>query len=378
MKDNLDIEELFRSKFENFEGEINPEVWSNISSAVGNSATVVAKTGLSLLSKGLIIGSAAIVSAVVIYSIAVGNENNEAIIENSTAQIGNENPEKITAINLLEESVADNIDLNQHIENVEGSNVKDIEEPIVSINPSNGVQVEVSTEETNAEVGHSQNEGEVLAKGIDNDKDVTESNSETAEDSKTDETTINIETVKVEDNEIAEEVNKAMVYALESKQDADNALIFNFKSNASNYKSVEWYFGDGEESYDLNPKHKYNNYGIYTVQLVLIDLDGIKHIQTETVKAFEVSSITVPNTFTPNNNNINDLYSISSKNIESLAFKVYDQNYKLVYQSDKVDFKWDGYDMSGNKLENGTYIYRVTAVGMDERSHKKEGSLTIQ
>jgi len=378
VKDNLDIEELFRSKFENFEGEINPEVWSNISSAVGNSATVVAKTGLSLLSKGLIIGSAAIVSAVVIYSIAVGNENNEAIIENSTAQIGNENPEKITAINLLEESVADNIDLNQHIENVEGSNVKDIEEPIVSINPSNGVQVEVSTEETNAEVGHSQNEGEVLAKGIDNDKDVTESNSETAEDSKTDETTINIETVKVEDNEIAEEVNKAMVYALESKQDADNALIFNFKSNASNYKSVEWYFGDGEESYDLNPKHKYNNYGIYTVQLVLIDLDGIKHIQTETVKAFEVSSITVPNTFTPNNNNINDLYSISSKNIESLAFKVYDQNYKLVYQSDKVDFKWDGYDMSGNKLENGTYIYRVTAVGMDERSHKKEGSLTIQ
>ena len=38
MKENIDIEKLFQEKFENFEGNVDPSVWANVSQSINAGA----------------------------------------------------------------------------------------------------------------------------------------------------------------------------------------------------------------------------------------------------------------------------------------------------------------------------------------------------
>ena len=70
MKENIDIEKLFKDKFENFEGSIDPQVWSNISQGIGTNVTAAAvQTGLSLTSKIITIASVAVLTSAIIYGV---------------------------------------------------------------------------------------------------------------------------------------------------------------------------------------------------------------------------------------------------------------------------------------------------------------------
>lgn len=54
MKDNLNIEKLFKEKFEHFEADVNPSLWNGISQNITSNASTVAKTGLSVITKSII------------------------------------------------------------------------------------------------------------------------------------------------------------------------------------------------------------------------------------------------------------------------------------------------------------------------------------
>ena len=65
MKDNINIEELFKSKFDNFEGNVDPSAWANIQQGI-NAAAVwgTVATGLSGIAKVAIIVGVVSVTAV--------------------------------------------------------------------------------------------------------------------------------------------------------------------------------------------------------------------------------------------------------------------------------------------------------------------------
>ena len=78
MKEDINIEELFQQKFENFEGNVSPDVWANISQSIGaTTTTTVVTTGLSTFAKVAIVSGGIIVASVasvLIYN-AVNTEN---------------------------------------------------------------------------------------------------------------------------------------------------------------------------------------------------------------------------------------------------------------------------------------------------------------
>ena len=47
MKDNFNIDELFKQKFDNFQPDVDPGVWTNIQAGIGVGATGVAVGGIS-------------------------------------------------------------------------------------------------------------------------------------------------------------------------------------------------------------------------------------------------------------------------------------------------------------------------------------------
>jgi gliding motility-associated-like protein len=72
--------------------------------------------------------------------------------------------------------------------------------------------------------------------------------------------------------------------------------------------------------------------------------------------------ITIPNTFTPNGDGINDLFKlITYPAINTFHIWIYDRWGNKVYESTDVDFNWNGLDQyAGDKpLDTGVYAYVV-------------------
>jgi gliding motility-associated-like protein len=75
------------------------------------------------------------------------------------------------------------------------------------------------------------------------------------------------------------------------------------------------------------------------------------------------STLYVPNSFTPNDDLINDYFSIRSNNLFNFNIQIFDRWGKLLYESSRSDFQWDG--KHNNKLlSQGVYIWSIT---YDER-----------
>jgi gliding motility-associated-like protein len=88
--------------------------------------------------------------------------------------------------------------------------------------------------------------------------------------------------------------------------------------------------------------------------------------------------ITAPNTFTPNNDGVNDYFSVSVKGIVTFgSVSIYNRYGQLMFMTKSADEQWDG-KYNGAKLPDGTYYWIFE--GEDIYYKKKinrAGSITI-
>lgn len=62
---------------------------------------------------------------------------------------------------------------------------------------------------------------------------------------------------------------------------------------------------------------------------------------------------------------------------EVFSFSIYDRWGKEIYKTDNPDFMWDEKNKSGEKVEQGTYIYALNCTFKDEEPKKFTGNFTI-
>ena len=96
--------------------------------------------------------------------------------------------------------------------------------------------------------------------------------------------------------------------------------------------------------------------GHYSVKITagrncsLIDEFDVKHLCSE--------FIYVPNSFTPNNDMINDEFRISAGNMDSFEILIYNRWGEVIFRSTNPDFSWDG-TLDGNEMLQGTYVWKI-------------------
>lgn len=67
----------------------------------------------------------------------------------------------------------------------------------------------------------------------------------------------------------------------------------------------------------------------------------------------------LPNTFTPNGNGQNDLFKPRRKRfIHHVEFEVFNKWGQMVFKTEDADLNWNGQNLSGQPLEDGTYFYK--------------------
>lgn len=134
---------------------------------------------------------------------------------------------------------------------------------------------------------------------------------------------------------------------------------FNYYTADTPNHHLTWYFGDGESSHVENPNHVYDDSGEYEVVLqVETELASCIKATSEFINVERRLSFYAPNSFTPNNDKINDGFKAIVDGAVLYEMTIYDRYGKKVFSTTDPNEEWDGtYD--GANLAQGTYIYNA-------------------
>lgn len=150
------------------------------------------------------------------------------------------------------------------------------------------------------------------------------------------------------------------------------------------FDEIHWNFGDGDAVEGVeNPEHTFADPGFYEVTVAGNLTGGLYFSEKVFIevrsgeKAGESSALSVPNVFTPNGDGEYDQFQVHSSGIERFTIAIYNRGGRLVFQSNSSDFLWDGRDMDGQPIPDGTYYYMITATGIDGKLYAPKGSLTV-
>ena len=84
----------------------------------------------------------------------------------------------------------------------------------------------------------------------------------------------------------------------------------------------------------------------------------------------------VPNAFTPNGDNLNELWGIVPVFVKEYEVQVYNRWGEKVYDSNDVKTDWDGF-YKGKQESNNVYIYKIRYTGWDRSIHHRKGTVTV-
>lgn len=86
--------------------------------------------------------------------------------------------------------------------------------------------------------------------------------------------------------------------------------------------------------------------------------------------------IYIPNTFTPDDNDFNQVFSVVYANIESFDMVIYNRWGELIHRMDMTNNSWDG-TYKGKKCPDGVYVWKMEFLDDLERKHVRTGHVTI-
>lgn len=164
----------------------------------------------------------------------------------------------------------------------------------------------------------------------------------------------------------------------------DSYVTFNSYSRANaNVEVFDWSFGGTGNGFDsdssTNPQRKYDQIGKYPIMLISTTDHGCVDTTIEFLDIRDDMNVFIPNTFTPNNDGVNDVFQVKGMGFkpEGFTMEVFDRWGHMVYFGRDVTKGWDGTVKGGTPVE-GVYIYRVKAIGTNGEGRKEfSGHVTL-
>ena len=139
-----------------------------------------------------------------------------------------------------------------------------------------------------------------------------------------------------------------------------------------------WIFSDlADSDTSFSTKRTYNLPGSYTVSLLAIGKNGCDNVSTYSFRIADSSGITLPNVFSPNGDNINDVYRPISIGLSSLYARVFNRQGVLMHEWNRVNGSWDGRTGAGEACPPDVYFVVVEAKGFDGREYKLKQYITL-
>jgi gliding motility-associated-like protein len=163
--------------------------------------------------------------------------------------------------------------------------------------------------------------------------------------------------------------------------DATNTLINFDESSTGDIVDYSWTFGNPAIGTSSQPDPSFNFPlgvgGIYEVDFVVTDVNGCTDQVIGYVDINDIFQIYVPNSFTPNNDGVNDVFFVSGADIDpnDFEFSVFNRWGEVVFTSKDPNKVWTGEVKEEGEfyVPNGTYnwIARIGSLSTSEVAEMK-------
>lgn len=146
--------------------------------------------------------------------------------------------------------------------------------------------------------------------------------------------------------------------------------------------NYEWYIPNLLQSNDLVPFVVFPKIGKYQVRLTASSPFGCKDEITKTIEVKNNFNIFVPNSFSPNNDDLNDtflpVFTKEGMDTKYFEMEIFDRWGHSVFRTKDINKGWDGtMQNKGETLKEDTYIYKIKYKDAEGNLFEKIGNVLL-
>ena len=97
---------------------------------------------------------------------------------------------------------------------------------------------------------------------------------------------------------------------------------------------------------------------------------------SNTVENIQYFDLHIPNTFTPNGDELNDTFGPIGGGLSSYSMLIFNKWGQLLYETDDIDSPWDG-TYEGEVVQSDSYVYKIFATGTKQGVVSTTGTVTV-
>ena len=139
-------------------------------------------------------------------------------------------------------------------------------------------------------------------------------------------------------------------------QDPMEGLPVQLENASVNAWSYTWTFGDGNQSFLVNPTHTYAQPGPYEITLIATNQEGCVDSISKWIEIAPERYIYLPNSFTPDGDGLNEFFYGRFIGLMSARFYIFNRWGEEIFSSDALHFVWDA-TYEGVPVQDGTYSW---------------------
>lgn len=172
-------------------------------------------------------------------------------------------------------------------------------------------------------------------------------------------------------------INKTVAAITADPTTGEKPLLVQFTNSTIGGTTYSWDFGNGATSSEKNPSYVYTETGNYNACMFTEGPGGCSDKVCLTIRVYINTAYAIPNVFTPNNDGINDVFTISGKGVQSVRGEIFNRWGQKEFEWNTPNGGWDGHSASGVSSTEGTYYFLLEIIGEDGKKYSESGSLTL-
>lgn len=154
--------------------------------------------------------------------------------------------------------------------------------------------------------------------------------------------------------------------------------IVNFTNYTDGGYFYTWDMGDGAVYNTIHAQHTFTQAGLYKVILEAKSLFNCSDTSEITIKVSNDVLIFAPTAFTPNHDDINEMYtiSVSGVDIETYHMYIFDRSGETIFTSDHMDEGWNGRS-DFKDSPSGVYTWRLVFDDYYGNTYFRNGTFSL-